>query len=371
MGIFLKIERRNLVFLFFVVFIFTQISLIKAENRNLNLYHVIALIYLVFIFIKVIFRKKIIRINLYLILLFLMTSLLSFFLWNSPKSIVLILFCLLYVVIGYDFSHIGSDARKKIYNIAMWFFVISTVIRDLYHLGNLNVIYSYGNGGGWSLATGGPNIEATIFAILGILYTGRYKFILGVIMTLSIILFESRIGFIGASIFWFRYFTGRRRVFVILALIISSIIIFPNLENIKILNRFSVKNEEKLGDDGLGRLALWKNAIRGIESNPLGIGPGNSVNYINSHYGTSFWENNIHNVFMTWIFELGWFIALPVIFLFVYLIVNSWLKFHESQILLYIFVCCFVQFIGYDVLIWFFIGIIMGCIKNAKVKNCY
>lgn len=353
---------------------FVQIEVLSIGSRSLNLYHLVTMVFTVLLLATwLLAPQSLLTRPMALMSVFLVTLVPPAVLgWTFGLSNSLLVFAALSFALGVYFGRMTDRTRLRIYAISAVLFLLATAVRNVVHIGDLEVIYSRSRGcDGCFLATGGRNIEATMFAILAILYQGRYRLSFGLLMTLTVVLFQSRIGMIGASIFWMshltRYNLSSRLMISIFAVLIGfvAILILPTNG---LFARFNISNEIALGRDGLGRIALWSSALHLIPQNPFGVGAGNAVSAINNGLNLSFWENNIHNVFLTWILELGWLHGI-VLIAFVSQILLRSRKTIEFYAVLFLVLGSVVEFTGYDAVYWFFLGVVVSVGRVLRFQD--
>lgn len=354
---------RYLLVLPLVVLLFVQIEVMNISARSLTAYHLwIAFAANLMVCQWIIQRRFIVSQSTGFLLVFVATLLVpAMLVWPLKASNLLLVFAVMAFALGMQAGRLDERQRKKIYTIAAAIFILATITRNLVQIENLGIIYSRArNCPDCFLATGGRNIEGTMFAILAILYQGQFRRSFGLIMTVTVLLFQSRIGVIGATVFWFSEFvkyqiTFRAIVVTMLAPIIV-IVVVSMVPLDAIFGRFDLGKELALKSEGLGRLALWSATFELLPLHPFGIGPGNAVPVINSELNRGFWENNIHNVFLTWIVELGWLHG-AVLVVFVFKVLANSRQTIEFYAVLYVVLCSMFEFTGYDAIYWFLLGI--------------
>jgi hypothetical protein len=345
-----------------VASMFVQITIVTIAQRSLNLYHLLIMglsVLLVLLWLQNA-NGRVTRAGLLASLFLLSLALPMAVGWQTSMANVLILFGAGAFFLGLAFGRLPPALRLRVYAFSAGVFFVAVLIRDVAHVSELHAIYSRARGcSDCYLATGGINIEATMFALLAILYRGRYRRAFGLMMTVTVLLFQSRIGLIGATIFWFSYFMGKgltTRMMMALGLAAGMMIAVLVMPDLNPFARFSIQDELVLQREGVGRLALWNSAQELIPKNPFGIGPGNAVDIINHRLGTAFWENNIHNVYLTWILELGWLHGLLLGGLVLLILWHSrdGLEFYA---ILFLVLGSLFEFTGYDGAYWFFFGV--------------
>ncbi|EHQ8971434.1 MULTISPECIES: O-antigen ligase family protein [Enterobacteriaceae] len=364
---------RALLFLF-IFFLFVQIELFRVAERSLNVYHVMSMLFCAaFVFLifqsKSIYIKKITAVSFVFLFTLVIPAILS---WELTPNIILLFFAFCYFLMGVYFSKVTPEVRIRWYSLIAAGFILAIFIRDIIHFNSLAAIYSRSRDCDTCfLATGGRNIEATMFSVIALLYRGKYKITLGILLSVSVFLFESRIGIIGAIMYWGAYVLSMKKLFRLIIIMagVFIVIIAGYLHAYTLLERFSLSDELILLQHGVGRLALWSNAIKAIPENPLGIGPGVSVNFINSHFQMAFWENNIHNSFLSWILELGWFHGGVIVVMLLFLLFRRYTDLPEIWAVRYVLLSSLFQFTGYDAVIWFFLGVLFGSRTLQLQKN--
>lgn len=353
---------------------FVQIEVVEISARSLNIYHVITLLSIGFVILYTTASGSTkIGLSSFALFAFVISMIVPAMVsWHFSMSNVLLVFAAMSFLIGLTCGNLDDVERRRIYQISVGIFIAAVVVRNLLHLADLGVIYSRSRGcDSCFLATGGRNIEATMFALLALLYRGKRRFLLGAAMTATVALFQSRIGLIGALIFWISYVSDRRaswRTMIMLVAVHCALVVVIIAPDLPILDRFNVADEVSLGQKGLGRLALWNAALQLIPANPFGVGPGNAVTEINARMGLGFWENNIHNVYLTWILELGWLHGWALVAFVFWVLIRS-RRIPEFYAVLYLALGSLFEFTGYDAAYWFFLGLAFSATRQRTATR--
>jgi hypothetical protein len=362
----------------FVLSLFVQIEVLSIGSRSLVGYHIL----LAFITMAVL-TDRVVKQNFWatpievLFYSFLISLILPTMLsWSIGLSMTLLVFAGLAFLIGLRFGKYPEEHRRKIYQVVMFCFVAAIVMRAAIHIGELGLVYSRARGcEGCFLATGGRNIEVTMFSILALLYRGRYRISIGLLLTVTAVLFQSRVGILGAMSFWLLYMREVGVSFMFLAFLAAVqtmlVTVFLGFDG-GALSRFELSSELELMNKGVGRLALWAAALESIPTLPFGIGPGNSVNYINNELMRTFWENNIHNAFLTWILELGWVHGTVVILLVLRVLFQAMFRISalEAPATIFLILTSLLQFTGYDAVFWFMIAVFLSARRTEAIAQC-
>ncbi|WP_373355999.1 O-antigen ligase family protein [Pseudoroseicyclus sp. CXY001] len=347
-----------------VISLFVQIELVEIAARSLTAYHVVACLGgLILLLGWTVGRGPAVSRQVALALGFTGSLAAPALLgWDLGLASSVLGFALVFYLFGLRFGRTAPEARARIYAIAALVFFIATLGRNLLHAGELPRVYSRLRGcEGCFLAPGGRNIEATLLATLALLYQGRHRHLFALMMTATVLLYESRVGLIGAGIYWIdallRSRLPVRRLAPLIAGIAAATLLLATGPP-EILARFSLSHEITLGNEGLGRLALWSAAVELIPAHPFGVGPGQAVGAINRELIRSFWENNVHNVALTWLLDLGWLhgAALSVFVLGAACLAGLGPRQPESAALIFLTLAGLVGLSGYDAPLFFCLG---------------
>lgn len=366
---------RFLLFLFCAA-LFVQFELYKVGSRSLVGYHaVLALLVGILVADRVMtsnFRATTLETLVYAYCGTLIVPVIMA--WDVGMSIILLIFSILSFLLGIRFGKYSAAERIRIYQIVMMLFLAATVLRNIIHINDLGHVYSRQRGcSGCFLATGGRNIESTMFSLLALLYRGRMKIFVGVVLTVTVVLFQSRIGLIGAGLYWFvNYRRARASYMFIAGFILAEVILLGLMVGVTdgLLGRFDLETELTLMRNGVGRLAMWSAAIEAIPHMPLGVGPGNAVPFINETLGRAFWENNIHNVYLTWVLELGLVHGVLVgVFCLSMLAKSLTSSLPEAPAVFFLTMSALIQFTGYDAIFWFLLGILVSASAERRAAR--
>jgi hypothetical protein len=356
----------------FLSLLFVQLNIYEVNGRSINAYHFFLVVCVFLYVVNFLLRPH--RPSQFAICgtVFFVASLVPILLfkWGFSFDVLLLAMGISYLLVGVYMGKLSLNDRYAIYGCILWVFLFCTFIRALFNIDNLHLIYSSTKSAqSLCFSSGGKNIEATMFAVLCLLYRGRYGLIVGGILTLTCIMFESRIGLLGCLFYWFKLFfvkNGKRSYLPLLCglacgVLLSVTSIFTNA--FSDLFRFSLERELQYYDEGVGRLSLWESSIGAILQEPLGVGPGMAVGYINKNFHMSYWENNIHNIYLSWVLELGWVHGSVLVFSFLYLFCcprlysSGAISINEYILCLYLVVGGFIQYTGYDAVLLVFLGL--------------
>lgn len=240
-------------------------------------------------------------------------------------------------------------------------------------LGNRNFLLDYP-----SITTGGHNIEVTYLVFLAVLCGNkRITFaILTLTATLSI-MYMSRVGliliFLIASMAIYKKLNKINFV-IIFTILVLAVPALLSTATPKVYERFTnIQQEMDYGEEGVGRLGLLNGATALIQRNLLGYGVGNSIKSMEEITGLTYRENNVHNIYLQILLDLG---VVPFCLFFVF---SIWLIFHAVKTRFrnqYVklsaayFLIGFIQFTGFDALGWLCVGLAYPHLKFRNIKHC-
>ena len=193
----------------------------------------------------------------------------------------------------------------------------------------------------------------------------------GLALTLTAVVVQSRIGMIGAAFFWNAWLVRRQmhNRFVLTVIAINLLLVATYYLGDRIFARFSLANELWLMRvEDTGRLVMWLWSVQLLPDVPFGVGPGQAVDVLNAGFGTRFRENNIHNVALSWPLELGW-IHGGLLVLYVASLALRRLPGIERHAIYFILFCALVQFTGFDAVLWVFLGVVAGDRARQRLRR--
>lgn len=228
-----------------------------------------------------------------------------------------------------------------------------------------------------SITTGGHNIEVTYLAFLAVL-CGNKK-ITFTILTLTAVLsimYMSRVGliliFLIASMAMYRRLKKTNFIIIFTIFILATPALLSTATP-KVYERFTnIQQEIDYGEEGVGRLGLLNGAKVLIHRNLLGYGVGNSIKSMEEITGITYRENNVHNIYLQILLDLG-VVPCALFFIFsIWLIFraiktrfrNRYVKLSAAYLLI-----GFIQFTGFDALGWLCIGLAYPHLKPRNLKH--
>lgn len=372
----------------FLALLFVQVNVYETDSRSINAYHLVLVFFVIVYILDFLLRPLASSFLTICCAVLFVVSLTPIFLfkWGLSFDGLMLPMAFCYFLVGIHLAKFSIAQRQEIFNFVLFFYILAVLIRALWNFDNLHLIYSHSNSNSdWYFSSGGKNIEASMFAILCLLYRGRYGLVLGVLLTLTSVMFESRIGMIGCIFYWFKLYIVKKGkssyLSLVLSLLCSVLLLVLSLHTnlIEEVIKLNVDREIRYFHEGVGRLSLWENTIRGIIAEPFGVGPGAAVDYINKNYSMSYWENNVHNIYLSWVLELGWIHGTVLSFTFLYLFCSPRLLYdkvisiNEYILGLYIVISGFIQYTGYDAILFIFLGLNLYkyfITRNMAIPHC-
>lgn len=356
-------------YLLIICSLFVQVPVYESETsgNTLNLFHV--LIAITFVLTSRYQLRLRLAPEFLFILSMVTTSIVAWLIYGMNARAVLLPILVCSFVCGYRWAS-DFDAKSRASTYSVLFFTVFTAIaiRNLYYFYNLPIIYSRSieKGDFFYLASGGRNIEATLLGMLSVLLVGSRWFVPSLFISLlSSVLMLSRAGLVAVliSIIWWALNSGVGvKKFYIASLVtgICALLIVGTSEKkdeLRIVDRFNIQDEQSLAASRQGRLAMWNEAVGRIKENPLGFGVGNGFLQMNKYVGMHFRENNVHNIFLELTLDGG--VQSLVLLLtsgIVILSTRNRQVIPEVRIAIAYLILGLVEFIGYDAIGWFFIG---------------
>lgn len=289
-------------------------------------------------------------------------------------TILQALYCILTYYVAINVAYfIKLTYYDKVLTIITKIFISSIIIKSIFYFQELSIVYATNQA---TLALpfwfvgGGHNLEVTYMLFLTIFFIRRKVtfYIIFTIVTIFSIIYMSRVGMIESIILLFFKLTmnmSKKKIlyfatiFILLLLILSI-----NFDDSIFFDRF-INISDELKDSKAGRGMLWSAAFQLLQSNLNGYGIGNSILMAKDLLQKNFIENNFHNIYLQYLLDLGILPLIAYIYLVVKRAINSTIK--EFKIFFVIFTTIsVVQFSGYDVVFWFFLGL-YDAIARVKV----
>ena len=356
-------------YLILIASVFVQIPIYESpETRNtLNLYHVLlpAAVLLAFTRIR---QVKLTPEVPYFVSIFLTTIVATYYFGFTPR-ILLFPFALGAYVAGRDWCYRTSPAdRQQTLEQVFKITLLALTVRNFWYLSELGQIYGQSpEANFFFLSSGGRNLEATQLALLAALLVHSRMFLPAIgISGISSILMLSRAGMIAtflAAAYWvFTREQSRMRSVSILvamgAVLGYALLLMSGSYEDSVTRRFDLSVEQEYAANNQGRLAIWEACAAEIQANPWGHGIGNGFAVMNNGLDNCYHENNSHNVFVELTLDGG----VHSIVLFVVLMGNNLFRSNNAAgpyrwfLLIYV-AMGMIQFTGYDVIAWLFIGV--------------
>lgn len=367
----LRISPVKAIATLIVVFLFVQVPLSQNtdDKTHINVYHIL-LITLPFLYLPALKHFKL-HLGWMFIAVLTATTIAAAPAYGaglrSTQIVFVIMACFMGGMYGRKF---GDQEWTRIFAITFICAVIFVILRDIAFAGQLKAIYTrsgYADNMLW-LSTGGRNIEASLLVMLSILLLGTRLYYPSIFLALFTSgSMQSRAGLIGCAIslmiylwrarkgklYYLTFFLGLALLVLAAGLILTSVIDIP------VLDRFNLKSETELEQNGVGRLALWHFAGVALHKNLLGYGLGNGVPVMEKLSGLEFVENNVHNVYLQWLLEGGvQSLAVYVLMIIAILAKRATTRIQRNvkAYLVCYLVLSTIQFNGSEAYLWFFIG---------------
>ena len=369
-----------LIYLFFVQFnIYTD----PVTNASLNFYHALIPVYFLFFYKP----SRIVQLN-SLVCFFIISSFFNLFAYMKygfSLKFVQFFLCILSSFLGYCFvSDTTKEDRNKIYAALAVLVVASVLLRNIYFLDSLSEIYSRSRNVRdiFFISSGGRNIEVTLLGLLSLLVLNKkklYYLVIGLAI-ISSTLMMSRAGLVTATYSLLLYFminkgntyykAGTLCLFILCALVLLTNYQYE-IQGSQFYNRLSISNDLALANENQGRVALWGAAFDAISKNYFGYGVGNGIKESILLGGIDIRENNIHNIYIQYLLELGVLTLISfTILTYKSIRLTFQTKLPEGYIFCGFFVLGLFQFTGYEPFIWFFSGsLFYMCRRHCRGNN--
>lgn len=367
----LKVNPTTAVATLLLVFLFVQIPLTQNtdDKTHINVYHILLLM-LPFFYLP---SLKYFRVNAatVFIAVLTLTTILAIPDYGAGLRSTQLIFVMTAFFMGSMYGRKFVDRDwSKIFKIVFGCTVIFIILRDIAFAGQLAAIYTRT---GYAtdmlyLSTGGRNIEASLLVMLSILLLGTRFYVPSILLALLTSgMMQSRAGLIGCAIsLWIYLWRTRKGKFYYLnlalglaLLILICALISTSVIDIPLLDRFNLKSETALEQNGVGRLALWHYAGIALDKNLFGYGIGNGVPVMEKLSGMTFVENNVHNVYLQFLLEGGvQSLAAYLLMIGAMLLkrVTTPMQRNIKAYLICYLVLSTIQFNGSEAYLWFFVG---------------
>ncbi len=392
----IKLNRIRIFLTFlFLFFLFFQISVYQsASGSDLRFYYILLLITLLFYLPPV---KKNIQLNVYNIyfLTIIITTIIAVINYGINERIILILFAYASFLLGQLMViRLGSNYIIHLLKIVAYFIIAFIVIRFIIYFQEF--IFSILSGNRHYLriknipffAAGGWNLEVTLIGFLSLVFLNKkLGYLLLFLCVLLTVIYQSRVGLIIALFSFILTFITKKqetsnlisKIYLMLIFIISALLFFLFSTEIEAVNNlmtrfFDFNTEIQFFQNEQGRLTLYFYGTKAWLENIFGYGIGNAIPVISEMSNLTFRENNLHNIYLQNLLEGGIqsFILLFYIFL---LLLQKQIRNNFSdpfgRIALAYFILGFVQYTGYDVIGWFFLGLSSCYENNSKTAQFY
>ena len=354
-----------------LVFLFVQIPLTQNtdDKTHINVYHIL-LLTLPFLYVPSLKHFRVNMATIFIVVLTL-TTIFAAPAYGAGLRSTQLVFVVMAFFMGSMYGRKFDDQDwTKIFSIVFVCTVIFVILRDIAFAGQLAAIYTRT---GYAenmlyLSTGGRNIEASLLVMLSILLLGtRFYFPSVMLALLTSGMMQSRAGLIGTAIsLWiFLWRTRKTKLYYLnlalgmALLVLVAALIFTSVVDIPVLDRFNLKSETALEENGVGRLVLWHYAGVALHKNLLGYGIGNGVPVMEKLSGIDFVENNVHNVYLQFLLEGGVQSLVAYLIMIVAILAKRATTRIQRNVKAYLIcylVLSTIQFNGSEAYLWFFIG---------------
>ena len=354
-----------------LVFLFVQIPLTQNtdDKTHINVYHIL-LLTLPFLYVPSLKHFRVNTATIFIVVLTL-TTIFAAPAYGAGLRSTQLVFVVMAFFMGSMYGRKFDDQDwTKIFSIVFVCTVIFVILRDIAFAGQLAAIYTRT---GYAenmlyLSTGGRNIEASLLVMLSILLLGtRFYFPSVMLALLTSGMMQSRAGLIGTAIsLWiFLWRTRKTKLYYLnlalgmALLVLVAALIFTSVVDIPVLDRFNLKSETTLEENGVGRLVLWHYAGVALHKNLLGYGIGNGVPVMEKLSGIDFVENNVHNVYLQFLLEGGVQSLVAYLIMIVAILAKRATTRIQRNVKAYLIcylVLSTIQFNGSEAYLWFFIG---------------
>ncbi|WP_152989130.1 O-antigen ligase family protein [Pseudomonas citronellolis] len=242
---------------------------------------------------------------------------------------------------------------------------------DIYH-GNRSALAEYPY-----LTAGGHNIEVTYLIFLASLCSNKkiYLTLLTLAFALSII-YMSRVGILLITLILIIGLYKRLSLAKFIMAFFFTAFCAPitlYIASPQTFERFTnIQQEVEYGDEGVGRIGLLRGALTALDRNMWGYGTGNSLNAMTNITGIVYKENNLHNIYLQILLDLGVF-GFASFILFAAFVISRSIRHGFSntyQVLATTYLLIgLIQFTGFDALGWLCLGLAYPSIASRPTKN--
>jgi O-antigen ligase len=316
---------------------------------------------------------------------YLLTFCLITVIWHGLNtSVLLAILCYFVFRVGVVAGkRISAGGIEELFNFVFFLLLVFYIFRFFFNLEEYMLILESGRyqiwdnkNGGYTtkflfLTSGGWNAEIALIGVLLPLIRNSklYRWNLLALMG-HVVLFQSRIGVIIVLmhlcyLVWTKY---KRYRGIAVTFFIILVLVAISFSDLTVFGRFGLEQELSLQDEGrTGRLMLWFEGMRLLGTNFLGYGPGVSIEMARLGSVIDFTEPNFHNIYLQVLLDLGviGFLLFIVVIIRFSIIIQGEISKWNFSVLIYAVVGLF-QFTGYDVFIWFVIGVISSEINSRK-----
>lgn len=222
---------------------------------------------------------------------------------------------------------------------------------------------------------GGVNLEASYIALMCPIFFSTKIMWPFIISSIAIaILYASRTAIVIniLVIVWIMFIKIDKKHWwkisiVIVASLVTLIIIFERGYLDYVVQRFYNIGHES---GSIGRRNMWVHVDDIIRKYPFGVGIGNSIRALRKVSGIEFGEDNLHNLYMQMVVDLGFIGGLYYIGLVIDFLYKNRKRLKEPIVFVLVMyiVACLVQFRGAEAIIYFILAVYLKISHVAKKK---
>ncbi len=384
-------EKSVLRILFFLFFLFSLAPNLFVINEI-----VIKPMYLIFVllFLFSVKQKKLKLPNIYICLFFfyfLIQGVFTSGVWGIERLFFNYSFGFVVLIIFLSLGGLFSEEEwMKLLQIVWLSLIVFVLINDLRQSYRFveYVRYDLAHPYITTIVTGGVNIEASWLAILSMSFYNSSKrwWPLGISAIVAAI-YASRASLLAILIVLFVFVFGRnkydnkkkifnRKLLSVFAGVFAIIFIFSYdlTSSINFLERFTTILTDK---GSMGRLNMWRYVFPTVEQYPLGVGLGNSMAAVTSVSNITYLEDNLHNIFLQMLVDLGVGGVFYYIALWFSFIKREYRNFFSTPIVSMLFIyliLALLQFKGGETIFFCILGIYLSSSKRSfstkKFEGC-
>lgn len=383
----IELSEKKMIHMWFFLLIFCQTItmfpiIVISKSTNLHWHHIVTLTGIVPFLCG--FRKKI-RIpktmftGLYLYAIGL--SLVDMIFFGIGSRMINMVYALIIYILVYNFSlYFDEKSLSQIMCMAGLLYGILVTINIVLHAATVFdcLLGKIEHPRMSTIIGGGINLEATYLGFFSIFMIKQKKYWYWFFAVLVSVAYGSRAGMlvdaiaIGLVFFQLirkpsdkKWIHARR---LILFCVILLIIIVGKQIKVGVFTRIT-----KIGEDvgSIARLKMWQMVPQVVSQNPFGYGFGNGINVVRRAAGIFFEEDNLHNVYLQYLVELG----IPGFILWILIMLKviraAWQSNFQNEVsnLLLLFYATFlVQSVGTEPL-FFAMMAFLDAMKSRKVKT--